>query len=91
MRNIEDLGEQQRKFYQKRYGDRYDKKEAYFEQFLNLNQGDLTVNKYTREYQNLEFDCDVKGIGKDDKKRYMRVLRSTRYHAFLHGHSRSIC
>lgn len=68
MRNTEDPVEQQRKFYQKRYGDRYDKKEAYFEQFLNLNHGDLTVNKYTCEYQNLEFDCDVKGIAKGDKR-----------------------
>ena len=75
VRNIEDPIDQQRKLYQKRYGDRYYKKEIYFEQFLHLKQGDLTVNDYMRQYQNLEFDCNLKGIDKDDKKRYMSGLR----------------
>ena len=76
MRNIEDPIEQPRKLYQKRYGDQYYKKAVYVEQFLRLKQGDLIVNEYMRQYQNLEFDCNLKGIDKDDKKRYMRGLRS---------------
>ena len=43
MRKTEDPVEQQRKLYQKRYGDRYEKKEAYFEPFLNLNQGENEI------------------------------------------------
>ena len=51
MSNIEDPIEQQRKLYQKRYGDRHYKNAVYFEQYLHLKQGDLTVNEYTSQYQ----------------------------------------
>lgn len=45
--------------YQFRYGNQYQEKDLYFEQYIYVKQENLTVDGYTRQYKELESLCGL--------------------------------
>ena len=55
----------ERTIYTCKYGDWYYANKVYFEQFLNLRQGDLTVDEYLVEFSRLQCLCKLKSENYD--------------------------
>lgn len=60
MRNFGPFGEVQGYLYQYKYGSWYFNNKFYFNQFLNLKQRELSIDAYTRQFQELQCLCPLK-------------------------------
>ena len=58
-----------------KYGQWYDESKAYFEQFINLRQGKLTVVEYGDEFSRLQELC---WLDEDDEQYAISFLRGLR-------------
>eukprot|EP00268_Persea_americana_P061506 TRINITY_DN7781_c0_g1_i8.p1 TRINITY_DN7781_c0_g1~~TRINITY_DN7781_c0_g1_i8.p1 ORF type:complete len:213 (+),score=32.51 TRINITY_DN7781_c0_g1_i8:230-868(+) len=74
MRNIGPSDEVQSYLNQYKYGIFYFENEAYFHEFLNLKQKELSVDEYTRRFQKLQHPCALNERELHDVTRFMSGL-----------------
>ena len=72
--------EAQRILYDHKYRDWYYANEVYFEQFLNLKQGDLIVDEYSDQFSRLQQVCELEQSELHDLNRFIRGLRPNKLH-----------
>ena len=75
MRICEFSRELQQIMYACEYVHWYYKNEVYFNQFLSLKQGDLTVFKYEQQFSKLQYLCQLVESEEHDLNSFLRGLR----------------